>query len=234
MVNYNPWPIGQVPHHLRRQEPELIRELGYNWNDPRDIVGMFEDEVAKFSGAKYCVATDCCTHALELSFRYLLHRGELHEGDTIALPYHTYISAAILPLQLGLKLQFRDIQWSGRYFYGGTRIVDGAVRWLEYQYLPNTLYCISFQIKKKIPIGRGGCVLTNDLREYEWLKLASYDGRDLTTPYTDPNHVKFPGYHYYMTPECAARGLYLMHHIKEQGDTANYTNYPNVKTMLNL
>jgi hypothetical protein len=35
--------------------------------------------------------------------------------------------------------------------------------------------------------------------------MASYDGRDLNTPYTDIDHVKCLVYHMYMTPEDAAR-----------------------------
>jgi hypothetical protein len=37
--------------------------------------------------------------------------------------------------------------------------------------------------------------------------MASYDGRDLNTPYTDIDHVKCLVYHMYMTPEDAARVL---------------------------
>ena len=33
--------------------------------------------------------------------------------------------------------------------------------------------------KKKIPIGRGGAILTNDKKAYQWLKMARYDGRDI-------------------------------------------------------
>jgi len=35
-----------------------------------DVVEQFEQEVAKFFGAPYAVATDSCTHAIELCLRY--------------------------------------------------------------------------------------------------------------------------------------------------------------------
>ena len=77
--------------------------------------------------------------------------------------------------------------------------------------------------------GKGGIILTDSLEAYNWLKLASYDGRDLTTPYTDKNHVKMLGYHMYMTPEDAARGIILMDSISRVNeDTGNDKTYVDV------
>ncbi len=237
-VVYNEWPLGSIPKELQRTEPEDIKALGYRWNDPREIVDMFERKVADFAGSKYAVAVDCCTHAMELSLRYLLHIGEISMGDVISIPEQTYVSAALIIEQLGFGLSFRKEEWSGVYQLGSTRVLDGAVRWSKEMYEPDSerlwLHCLSFQIKKRISIGRGGMVLTDDPEAAEWLKLAAYDGRDLTTPYTDPNHLKMHGWHYYMTPEDAARGILLMDAIHEEGDSGCWQNYPNVKQMLKL
>ena len=92
------------------------------------------------------------------------------------------------------------------------------------------IQCLSFQIKKRLPIGRGGAILTNSKDEYRKLKLMSYDGRDLTLPYTDPEHLKAIGWHHYMTPEDAARGIILMSKIpKTNKDTMSYANYPDLR-----
>jgi dTDP-4-amino-4,6-dideoxygalactose transaminase len=37
----------------------------------------------------------------------------------------------------------------------------------------DALQVVSFQIKKRIPIGRGGIILTDDFEAYKWLKMAS-------------------------------------------------------------
>ena len=37
-------------------------------SNPFDHITEFEDALASYTGAKYAVMTDCCTHALELSF----------------------------------------------------------------------------------------------------------------------------------------------------------------------
>ena len=80
-----------------------------------------------------------------------------------------------------------------------------------------------------MPIGRGGVVLTNDDDAARWIKLASYDGRDLTLPYTDPNHIKLEGYHMYMTPEDAARGIILMDSVPDVNqDSGGASNYPDI------
>ena len=55
-THYNPWPIGKVPKELQRPELDKIKEMGYLWNDPRDVVDMFEKKVAEFSGSKYAVS----------------------------------------------------------------------------------------------------------------------------------------------------------------------------------
>ena len=41
-ANYNSWPLGKLPPEFQRLEPQLIRSEGYDWDDPRDIVKIFE------------------------------------------------------------------------------------------------------------------------------------------------------------------------------------------------
>ncbi len=240
VVNYNPWPLGNIPEYLRRHEPEMIKKLGYQWKDAREIVTHFEDKLAEFAGCKYAVAVDCCTHAMELSMRYLLYKGELRRGESIWIPRHTYVSVPQMLIRLGFNVQFANLMWTGAYMIDGTRVVDAAVRWRKNMYAEITssrgdiLYCPSFQIKKTIPIGRGGAVLTNDKEAADWIRLTSYDGRDLTTPYDSPEHVKMNGFHYYLTPEDCARGLILMESIKTEGDSGDWTRYPDTQKMLGL
>jgi hypothetical protein len=75
-------------------------------------------------------------------------------------------------------------------------------------------------------------ILTDNKEYYEKLKLMSYDGRDLSTPYDSPEHIKTMGYHYYMTPEDAARGILLMDAKPGNGKPSSWEDYPNVKKML--
>lgn len=238
-IVYNPWPNGQVPEHLQRPELRQLKEMGYEFDDAREVVDMFEKKVAKFAGSKYAVSVDCCTHAIELCFRYTIKKYPAlieytHDVIGIGCPKHTYISAALVPMQLGLHVEFEDNEWEGKYLYSGTNIVDAAVLWEENMYQSGTLHCVSYQMKKIIPIGRGGMILTDDKDAYDWLKLARYDGRDLTLPYDHEDHLKMRGWHYYLDPESCARGIILMDSITQRGNTGSWKSYPDVTKMLKL
>jgi dTDP-4-amino-4,6-dideoxygalactose transaminase len=224
MNHYNPWPIGKLPQEWQRPEPNLIKELGYQWDDPRDIIGIFERKLAEFSGSEYCVLTDCCSHALFLATRYRNYSGE------VFVPENTYASVPMQLMHAGCKVEFIATEWSGIYELKPLDIYDGAGRFTKGMYVGgDSLQTLSFQIKKRLPIGKGGAILTNSLEAYKWLKLASYDGRDLETPYDGSSHIKNMGWHFYMTPEDAARGILLMDQLEENlDDTMSWTNYPSL------
>jgi dTDP-4-amino-4,6-dideoxygalactose transaminase len=86
-------------------------------------------------------------------------------------------------------------------------------------------HVVSFQIKKRIPIGRGGMILTDDTDAVAWLRKARYDGRDMSVPqWEDDGDIC--GWHMYMTPEDAARGIILMDQVPEYTeDCSTWENY---------
>lgn len=234
--HYNPWPLGALPEAWQRPEPGIIRDMGYEWDDPRDIVGIFEEKLARFAGSKYAVSVDCCTHSIFLSLKYRQYCSEsdfLGGDGVVSIPDNTYVSVPMQILHAGLTPRFVREEWSGQYELGATGIVDGAGRFTSDMYAGGEiLHTLSFQIKKRLPIGRGGAILTNSSEAYTWLKLATYDGRDLQTPYTSSGHVSVLGWHYYMTPEDAARGIWLMDQLpKSMPDTMGSRNYPSLSQM---
>jgi len=233
-MTYNPWPLGQVPREFQRPELYQIKEMGYDWDDPRDVVTMFEEKVAKFAGSKYAVSVDCCTNGLFLCLEYLKSEGLVIWPLYINIPKRTYISVPMIIIRSLMFPKYKNIDWSGIYQLNPLPIWDGAVRWTKGMYVGNNaLQVVSFQIKKRIPIGRGGMILTNDKEAYDKLKLMSYDGRDLSLPYNHPNHVKMLGYHMYMTPEDCARGIILMDNTPEVNeDSGNSSMYPDVEQMM--
>ena len=229
---YNSWPLGKLPKELQRPELDTIKEMGYKWSDPRDVIDIFESKIAKFSGSKYAVSVDCCSNGLFLCMKYI--QNIPNERIKITIPNRTYVSVPMQILHAGFDVNYEEIEWSGIYQLKGTNIWDSAGRYTKDMYIGNdALQVLSFQIKKKIPIGRGGIILTDDIDAYNWLKLASYDGRDLTLPYTDENHVKQIGWHMYMTPEDAARGIILMDNVPEANDDfQNHQMYPDLRDLL--
>ena len=234
---YNSYPLGKVPKELQRPDLDQLKEAGYDWSDPFDVIDMFEQKVAKFAGCKYAITTDCCSHAIFLSLIYLKNIGEIDKETVITIPNRTYVSVPMQIEHAGLKYEFDDFGWSGVYQLYPTRVFDGAVRWTKDMYVgANALQTVSFQIKKRIPIGKGGIILTNDKEAAKKLRLMRYDGRDLTLPYNHPDHIQCIGYHMYMTPEDAARGIMIMDALPEVNDDAcNHTNYIDVeKVMKNI
>jgi len=61
-----------------------------------DAVTKFEDKIGSYFAAPYAVATDCCTHAIELCLRY-------EQPYQVTFPTHTYISVPFLGHKLGLQ-----------------------------------------------------------------------------------------------------------------------------------
>jgi|MDTF01.1.fsa_nt_gb dTDP-4-amino-4,6-dideoxygalactose transaminase len=172
----------------------------YNLKDPWDIVDLFEKKTSSYLGSKYAVSVDCCTHGIFLCLKYL------NTKDVISLPENTYISIPNVINMAGYKFEFKQLEWDGDYKLNPLAIVDSACKFTKNMYKKNTLTCLSFHHRKHLPIGRGGMVLTDDLKIYEWLKMARYDGRHLDRKY-DEDNFEMIGYHMYLTPEQACIGL---------------------------
>ena len=161
---------------------------------------QFEQTIANFYGAPYGIAVDSCTHAMELCMRY-------EKYDSVKVPTHTYLSVPLIMKKISdVKWRWEDLEWKEYYYITGTNIIDAAVYWKKDSYIPNTYFCLSFQQRKHLPLGRGGMILTDDPTAHYYLKKMSCDGRDFYRPWRDQD-IDVMGYHYYMTPEKASEGL---------------------------
>ena len=166
-----------------------------------ESVRKFERDIADFYGAPYAVATDSCTHAIELCLRYRPPA----PGIELTVPSRTYISIPFTLMKLNVDWEFIDQVWQDHYYIGGTNIIDAAVFFKDGGYIKNTFMCLSFQFKKTLSLGRGGAILCDKLEDYKQLKRISYDGRSDDSPWMEQNITQI-GYHYYMTPETAKLG----------------------------
>ena len=109
---------------LEYNEIDILREYGYTWTELYDIIFLFEEKLAEYVGAPYAITTDCCTHAMELCFRYLEHIGEKPEHVTI--PKHTYLSVPMMLHKVGITYDFVDYNWLGEYQLKGSDVWDSA------------------------------------------------------------------------------------------------------------
>ena len=187
------------------------------------VIADFENEIAKFFGAPYAVAVDCCTHALELCLRY-------KKAKKISVPKHTYLSVPMLSDKLGIDLAWTEEKWKD-FYYITSDVIDAAVNWKRDSYIPGTYMCVSFQFRKHLSLGRGGIILLDKEEDFNILKRMSYDGRDPDESWSVQN-IKTIGYHYYMTPETAALGLKkLPEAIKRPPKKWVYTDWPDLTKM---
>jgi len=203
-------------YNLQRQEINHLKELGYKWDDLFDIIKIFENKVSKYTGAPYVTVTDCCTHALELSFRYLQTKGKV---DKVSLPAYTYLSVPMMLKKLGVDFEMLDQDWKGYYKFEPTNVIDMAVRFTKDCYVPDSFSCVSFGNKKVLKILRGGAIMTDNKQAHEWLQKARYDGRDLNNVPWHEQQAFDIGYHYNLCVEDCARGIILMDELAKNGDT---------------
>lgn len=172
-------------------------------NNPYSVVRMFEEEVAKYTGAPYAVAVDSCTNALFLSLMY----SQVKDKEVI-VPKRTYLSVPMSVIHAGGIPVFRDYDWSGAYKLEPFPVIDAAKRLTSDMYIEGHFMCLSFHIKKTLAIGKGGMILTDDPDAVEWFKKARYEGRSEKN-YKDDN-IDMLGWNMYMTPQQASHGLALM------------------------
>jgi dTDP-4-amino-4,6-dideoxygalactose transaminase len=182
-----------------------------------DVVRQFEQCVADYAGASYGVAVESCTSAILLSCAYW-------NVDEVSIPKRTYVGVAMSILHAGGRVRFLDFDWRGYYQLQPYMIIDSARHFCRGMYQPGTLWCLSFHWEKHLPIGRGGMILTDSAIAVKWLRRARFDSRrEGVAPKVDDFVV--PGWHCYMIPELAARGLNLMATMPDDNEDLPNSDY---------
>jgi dTDP-4-amino-4,6-dideoxygalactose transaminase len=217
---YQLWPNKDNLQKVQRPELDIIRDNGYKWEDPFEVVEIFENKIAEFAGSRYAVAVDCCSHGLFLCLKYL------NASGTISIPKHTYVSVPMQILHAGCTVHFNKVQWQKYYKLDPYPVWDAAALW-EPKMFVDDFFVLSFQIKKPLPIGRGGMILTNNKEASQWLRKSRYDGRNVKNTQQMDN-IDSLGWHYYMTPEDAARGILLFDKLHSTTNYASWKNYVDV------
>lgn len=190
-------------------------------HNPYKIVRMFEEEIALYTGAKYAVSVDSCTNALFLASKYL-------EVKEVTIPSKTYLSVPMSIIHAGGTPVFdkREMtnHWTGLYQLKPYPIYDAAKRLTSNMYIPDSYMCLSFHIKKLLPIGKGGMILTDNEDAMKWFKKARYEGR--SEKFYKEDSITSLGWNMYMTPQEAAVGLCLMQNYpKHNTDLGEINGY---------
>lgn len=175
--------------------------------NPYKVVEEFEAAIAEWSGARYGVAVESGTAALFLSLMYSRPLG------CVEIPKRTYPSVPCSVIHAGGTVKFTDEEWIGDYQLRPTNVVDGALRFRKNMY-KGGLHCLSFHVKKHLPIGRGGMILTDDRDASSWFKRARFDGRGPVPLFED--NLTMIGWNFYLEPSQAVRGLQLFQTIQDK------------------
>ena len=193
-------------------------------HNPYNVVKMFEEEVAEYTGAPYAVAVDSCTNAIFLCLRHMFETfpneyfmgKEIHGLSEVIIPSKTYLSVPMSIIHAGFKPVFDASMndWSGIYQLKPFKIYDAAKRLTSDMYIENSFMCLSFHIKKTLSMGKGGMILTDNPEAVEWFKKARYEGRSEKSYHEDS--VEMLGWNMYMTPQQAAHGLALMQNYPKE------------------
>jgi len=174
-------------------------------HNPFKIVQMFEEEIAEYTGSPYAVSVDSCTNALFLTCKYL-------QVKEVTIPCKTYLSVPMSIIQSGGEVVFdkrpQTNHWTGIYQLKPYPIYDSAKRLTSNMYIKNSYMCLSFHIKKTLPIGKGGMILTDNEDAVKWFKKARYEGR--SEKFYKEDDITSLGWNMYMTPVEAATGLSLL------------------------
>jgi len=188
-------------------------------NNPYKIVKMFEEEVSLYTGSPYAISVDSCTNAIFLCCKYL-------EVKEVIIPSKTYLSVPMSIINAGGSVVFDKSpiknHWTGIYQLSPYPIYDAAKRFTSNMYIPNTFMCLSFHIKKKLGIGKGGMILTDNKDAAEWFMKARYEGR--SEVYYKEDNIKSIGWNMYMTPQEAAQGLCLLQNYPEHSSDLDELN----------
>ena len=202
----------------------MLNNIEQHYNNNNDFVELFEQRLCEYTGAPYAVAVDRCTNAILLSLEYLNKRRQ-----KIVLPKQTYLSVAMTLINYRYNIWLEDIEWIGNYRVGMTDVYDYAVGFEKNMYVPGQIQCVSFQQKKRLAIGKGGAVLLDNKQMYETLKRMRHDGRDSSKPVTQEGvEDVIIGYHMYMSPDEATKGVLLLNQLKEDYTVGSHKDYPDM------
>ncbi len=171
-----------------------------SYNNP---VNILEKQLAKFTGAPFVVATDCCTHSIELCLRH-------DKVKKLTSSCYTYLSVPMTFHKCHINYDFTDERWIGEYNFGHTRIWDSARLLHPNMHRKGQLQCLSFGNGKPLDNKRGGAILCNNINEYNSLKAMSYDGRNFKSNNWEDQKNFNIGYHYNMPYEHATQILGLL------------------------
>lgn len=197
--------------------------MDYIIKNNMDFVAMFEALLCQYTGFQYAICVDSCTNAILISLEAKLILGQIQSKEQCCLyvPCNTYLSVPMALARNGWKFKFVNNHWA-QWYSIGQFVIDAATAfkknlgstWLK---IENCAVCVSFQQKKRLSLDQGGVIFTNSPDIARLCKRLRHDGRDPKQSHIDevqdnPDNIIL-GWHAYMSPEKAAKGILKMNQL---------------------
>lgn len=194
---------------------------------PYAVTRRFEDELCKYTGAKYAVAVNSCTAALLLAVQWCDRHDTSRPMTGVSIPRRTYVSVPCAIKLAGCDLTWRDEDWRGTYQLKPLPVWDSARRFTSNMYIPGQFQCVSFAASKILGAEQGGAILHDNAEADVWFRKMRFDGR---TEGVDPHNDIFTvvGHHCIMIPSVAATLLVRLHHLPKHNDDLPFYDYPDL------
>lgn len=182
--------------------------------NPHEVTQQFEKAICDYTGAPYCVALENGWAAMYMALMF-----EGVKDRIIAIPKHTYMSVPNAIIQAGAKIRWIDTDpiLKGWYLLVGTKCIDSALTFDHDMYIPDTFMCLSFTgAYKHLKLGKGGAILTDSEKAYNWFKRKRFNGRRELSYHEDTFDML--GWNFYMNPMIAAQGILQMQQFYYMGE----------------
>lgn len=205
-----------------------------------DFIEIFEDLLCKYTKFQHAICVDSCTNAIAMSLEAKLILKQIHskEDCNLFVPKRTYLSVPMTLARNGWRFDFIDRQWREWYSIGEF-VIDAATAFKEnlgdiWRGVENCAVCVSFQQKKRLSLDQGGVIFTNSQDLAKLCRRLRHDGRDPKRSHVDevsndPDDIIF-GWHAYMSPEKAARGILAMNQLQQLPPYVEHSweDYPDI------
>lgn len=193
-----------------------------------DVVRGFEEALAEYTGAKYCVVVNSCTSAARLAFDWWMKQEGSH---ILEFPARTYRSMVNMAVRCGATPVIKDWEWIEQYRIRPSNIWDCALTLRPRMYEAGTVQLLSFHPQKPLALSSGGGAILHDNPEADaFFRLDRYDARTENVVILDDTWP-FYGEHVYMFPGQAGEGLHRLEIFKAahpEGLTMPQPHYENL------
>jgi perosamine synthetase len=178
------------PHFPKAMQKRIFKRMeksfDIGWIGEGPLVAELEEKWAKYTGAKYAVAVNSCTSALDIACRL----GIL--PNPVRVSAFTFISSALAPINAGYDVEFVDIDPKSyctkeadiQVMYAGNQSGKGIIYDMAHSggvKHKGVVSCWSFHAVKNLPTGDGGMLTMNDKTLYERAKELSWCGISKST-----------------------------------------------------